>query len=51
MADTIHKKRKDWPHFDRLHLGGTAYADGWDRIFGGKKKKNTKKKSKKNAKA
>ena len=37
MADTIHKQKKDWPHFDKIHLGGNAYADGWDRIFGRKK--------------
>lgn len=36
MADTIHKKRKNWPHFDTIHLGSDAYADGWDRIFGKK---------------
>ena len=45
MADTIHKKKKDWPHFDRIHLGSDAYAEGYDRIFGsknGKKKHATR---------
>ena len=37
MSDTIHKKRKDWPHFNKIHLSGEAYAEGWDRIFGRKK--------------
>ena len=36
MADKIHKKKKDWPHFDKIHLGSEAYAEGWDRIFGSK---------------
>lgn len=44
MADTIHKKKKDWPHFDTIHLGGSAYAEGYERIFGGKKAENGKKK-------
>lgn len=44
MADTIHKKRKDWPHFDKIHLGSDAYAEGYDRIFGGKKAKDGAKK-------
>lgn len=36
MADTIHKKKKNWPHFDKIHLGSSAYAEGYDRIFGSK---------------
>lgn len=40
MADTIHKKRKDWPHFDTIHLGSDAYSEGYDRIFGRKKAEN-----------
>lgn len=34
MADTIHKKKKDWPHFNKIHLSSQAYAEGYDRIFG-----------------
>lgn len=44
MADTIHKKRKDWPHFNKIHLGSDAYAEGYDRIFGRKEAENGKKK-------
>lgn len=33
-----------------LYGGKKAYADGWDRIFGKKKKKKTKKKVKRSAK-
>lgn len=44
MADTIHKKRKDWPHFDTIHLSSDAYAEGYDRIFGRKEAENGKKK-------
>lgn len=36
MADTIHKKKKNWPHFDKIHLGSEEYAEGWERIFGSK---------------
>lgn len=38
--DKIHSKKKSWPHFDKLHLGGKAYAEGWDRIFGKKEGNN-----------
>lgn len=36
MADTIHKNKKNWPHFDKLYLGSDAYAEGYSRIFGSK---------------
>ena len=45
MTDTIHKKKKNWPHFDAIHLGSKEYAEGYDRIFGskhGKKKHETR---------
>ena len=41
MADKIHKKKKDWPHFDKLYLGSSAYAEGYDRIFGKGKNEKT----------
>lgn len=47
MADKIHKKKKDYPHFDKFFVGGKDYADGYDRIFGKKKKPKKKKKSQK----
>lgn len=45
MADKIHNKRqhKSWPHFDSIYLSSEAYAEGYDRIFGGKKAENEKK--------
>lgn len=44
MADKIHKKKKNWPHFEKMYVGGEKYADGWERIFGKKKKAKSKKK-------
>lgn len=51
MADKIHGKRKDWPHFDKFHLGSDAYAEGYDRIFGSKNESTSgiQKRSKKNS--
>lgn len=46
MSDKIHKKRKDWPHFDKMYLSSEAYAEGYDRIFGKKEGKNETKGSK-----
>lgn len=42
MADTIHKQKKDWPHFDKMYVNSEAYAEGYDRIFGKKKSKKKK---------
>lgn len=41
MADTIHKNKKDYPHFDKFYVGSPSYAEGYERIFG--KGKNGKK--------
>lgn len=48
MTDSIHKKRnkKDYPHFDKFFVYGKAYSEGYDRIFGKKKKKSKKRKVK-----
>lgn len=47
MADTIHKKKKDYPHFDKFYVGSREYAEGYKRIFGKKKAKKKAKKGKK----
>jgi hypothetical protein len=40
MTDTIHGKKKIWPHFDTIYLSSDAYSEGYDRIFRSKNEKD-----------
>lgn len=42
MADKIHGKKKDYPHFDKFYVGSPDYQENFDRIFR-KKARNGKK--------
>jgi len=39
MKDTIHKRKKDYPHFDKFYVSSPEYREGYDRIFGSKHEK------------
>lgn len=41
MKDTIHGKKKSWPHFDTFYVNSNAYAEGYNRIFGKKDEDET----------